>query len=296
MIFYLLFILIGFAQDGGTPAVSDYCQKAIGGETSSSQEAKQDAKSNSRSKLSEAEIKGLASMCGKAQVLENCKSVKGELIFHIDKEAARPKGKRILVFSNIHGDEIPATILAKKWLARLAQIEPRNHWRIVPVLNPDGTAAKTRTNSRGVDLNRNFPTKDWNTAAQVNWKSLTAANSRRYPGPSGGSEPETQCAIHHIEDYHADLVVSIHSPLGVLDFDGPKYNFPRFKGGIKWVALGNFPGSLGRYMWKDRNQPVLTIELREKFQETQEEIDQLQDIIGKLALEIVNNPPGNRVK
>jgi hypothetical protein len=58
--------------------------------------------------------------------------------------------------------------------------------------------------------------------------------------------------------------------------------FPAYRD-LPWRALGNFPGSLGRFMWKDRQVPVLTIELGT------ERVDaaKLQDIVGSFAIEAV---------
>jgi hypothetical protein len=173
--------------------------------------------------------------------------------------------------------------MAVDWAERLIQlhdkkIEPRNTWRVVPMLNPDGLHAKTRMNSNGVDLNRNFPTKDWPTQATSFWKVQSHSDPRRFPGKEAASETETRCAIQHIQDFHPDFVVSVHTPYRVLDFDGPKVSFPHYKD-LPWRALGNFPGSLGRYMWRDGQVPVLTIELGHQMIDSA----QLQDIIGTFA-------------
>ena len=37
----------------------------------------------------------------------------------------------------------------------------------IPCLNPDGMSKNTRTNSNGVDLNRNFPTKNWGRTKEI---------------------------------------------------------------------------------------------------------------------------------
>ncbi|MGZ3798361.1 MAG: M14 family zinc carboxypeptidase, partial [Pseudobdellovibrionaceae bacterium] len=155
-------------------------------------------------------------------------------------------------------------------------------WRVVPVLNPDGVEAKTRTNAHNIDLNRNFPTKDWEQQAKIYWQKQTKSNPRRNPGDTAGSEVETKCALKHLEEFKPDFIVSVHTPLKVLDFDGPKVAFPKYDY-LPWKSLGHFPGSLGRYMWFERRTPVLTTELREDLPATLAPLEKLQDVIGTLV-------------
>lgn len=226
----------------------------------------------------------LKAACAKAAVLESCKSVQGEAIFHYERTGSSPENNsmRILVFSLIHGDETHAGVVGRFWMERLESIQPNNHWRVIPVLNPDGVKAKSRVNANKVDLNRNFPTKDWDQKAIQSWEKSSHRNLRRFPGPSAGSEPETQCAVKHIEDFKPQFVVSIHTPLKVLDFDGPKLAPPKFDL-LPWKSLGHFPGSLGRFLWHERSTPVLTMELAAKIPKDLKPFEQLQDIIGRLA-------------
>lgn len=225
----------------------------------------------------------LRQACEKVKVDDLCVSVEGRPIFHYDKESKEAGAKRILVFSLIHGDETPAGTVGRYWMERLQDIDPRNTWRVVPVLNPDGVKAKTRTNANNIDVNRNFPTRDWTELAQTYWKKSTSSNPRRFPGKEGGSEPETKCAMKHIEDFKPDFIVSVHTPLKVLDFDGPKVSPPPKFDYLPWKSLGHMPGSLGRYMWFERQTPVLTMELKENLPTTLAPFEQLQDIIGTLV-------------
>lgn len=228
----------------------------------------------------------LRKACQSAAVIPACESSKGVKIFHVDKAAiaTEKQPRKILVFSLIHGDEFPSGSVSRSWIERLVTIEPRNHWRVIPILNPDGLKNKTRYNANGVDVNRNFPTKDWEENAIKYWEKETKKDKRRFPGTKAGSEKETQCAMAQIDDFKPDLILSIHTPYGVLDFDGPKIRPPAFPG-IPWKNLGNYPGSLGRYMWVDRSKPTLTIELHDKgVVEKLEKFDKLQDITGDIAI------------
>ena len=68
-----------------------------------------------------------------------------------------PSAKRtVLVIGCIHGDECAGIPIAKR-LERLTPPRGVDLW-VVPNLNPDGYARRTRRNASGVDLNRNF---DW---------------------------------------------------------------------------------------------------------------------------------------
>jgi protein MpaA len=128
-------------------------------------------------------------------------------------------------------------------------------------------------------LNRNFPTKDWPEEAMKYWEKQGHSDARRFPGDGAGSEPETKCAIAEIKDFKPDFIVSVHTPYHVLDFDGPRIGFPPYRD-LPWRALGNFPGSLGRYMWRDYQVPVLTVELGTSMVDAA----RLQDIVGSFAI------------
>ncbi|MBP6600040.1 MAG: DUF2817 domain-containing protein [Giesbergeria sp.] len=183
------------------------------------------------------------------------------------KTAASPAAKplRVLVIGAIHGDELTSAALALQWIALAEAAQPSHqavHWRFIPVLNPDGFLAKkpSRVNARGVDLNRNFHTPEWHRDAPVYWEKRTRKDPRRWPGPAPLSEPETQFLHQQMDQFGPQLVVSIHAPYGVLDFDGP-HEPPQRLGKLRLDRVGVFPGSLGHYGGVQQGMPVVTIEL-----------------------------------
>lgn len=223
----------------------------------------------------------LEGFCQRAARLPACASTEGRPILHVDALSTDVGSKRILVLGLIHGDEPLSGEMALEWEARLQKLpHQRNSWRTIPLLNPDGLKRKTRMNANGVDLNRNFPTKDWDDAAMTFWKKTSRQDPRRFPGKSAASEAETKCVLAQIRDFKPDFVVSVHTPYRVLDFDGPKMTFPHYKE-LPWRALGNFPGSLGRLMWKDYQVPVLTVELGSNMVDAA----RLQDVVGGFAID-----------
>jgi hypothetical protein len=139
---------------------------------------------------------------------------------------------------------------------------PAVHWRFIPALNPDGLFAKPakRVNARGVDLNRNFPTPNWARDSRIYWEKRTGKDPRRWPGSQALSEPEARFLFEQMGSFKPNLIVSIHAPYGVLDFDGPSVP-PSKLGRLYLDQVGIFPGSLGNYGGVHKGIPVVTIEL-----------------------------------
>lgn len=170
---------------------------------------------------------------------------------------------KVLMIGGIHGDEYSSVSIVFKWMGTLEKYHSGLfHWRVVPLLNPDGLLQKKsrRTNANGVDLNRNFLTDYWYQRSKHYWVSRTGRNERRYPGKHPLSEPESRWLAGEIAVFKPDVIVAIHAPYGVLDFDGPKTP-PERLGNLHLNLLGTYPGSLGNYAGVERDIPVLTIEL-----------------------------------
>lgn len=178
-------------------------------------------------------------------------------------EGKKPLG-RVLIMGGIHGDEYSSVSLMFRWLEKLNRHHSGLfHWQVIPVMNPDGLLSKpkaTRQNGQGVDLNRNFPTPDWQELAQKYWVERTYENPRRYPGPKANSEPETRWFIEQVRAFQPDAIVAVHAPHHLVDFDGP-HTPPVQLGKLKLRRLGTYPGSLGNYGGSTLDIPVVTVEL-----------------------------------
>lgn len=193
------------------------------------------------------------------------RSVRGRALWGKDVPAEEAQLK-VMVVGGIHGDEMSSVSLVFHWLA-LAQSPPADMplsitWRFITALNPDGlfSVPARRVNANGVDLNRNFPTPNWVRDAHKYWEVRTRKDPRRWPGRKPLSEPESQFLHQQFGSFKPDLIVSVHAPYGVLDFDGPAVP-PSRLGRLYLDQVGIFPGSLGNFGGVHKGVPVVTIEL-----------------------------------
>ncbi|MDP3971739.1 MAG: DUF2817 domain-containing protein [Candidatus Nanopelagicales bacterium] len=145
------------------------------------------------------------------------RSVQGREI--VANAVGDPGARKVLVvIGSMHGTELGGVKVARRVMKAGAPAGTRI-W-VVPNLNPDGARTRTRTNARGVDLNRNAPDL---------WR--TGPRDLVYPGPSAASEPETQAMMSFLGDVRPDLVLSFHQALNGVDSYGNKD--PRL---IKWLG------------------------------------------------------------
>lgn len=164
--------------------------------------------------------------------------------------------KNVLIIGTTHGEEPQGCNILKLYLAE--KITPKNNLFIIPCLNPDGYKLNSRTNANGVDLNRNFPTKNW---------KLTEKNEF-FGGVKPASEIETRFMIDVIENIKPDVILSIHAPFKIVNYDGPaKEVSEQIAKIINYPVQSDIgyptPGSFGTYCGVERNIPTITLELGE---------------------------------
>jgi murein peptide amidase A len=107
------------------------------------------------------------------------RSEQGRPIYAI--HVGNPRGQPVLVVGCIHGTECAGIPIIRA----LARVHTDLDLWLIPDLNPDGYAAGTRQNGRGVDLNRN-----WSSG----WPGGGRPWDTYYPGPRPFSERETRIA------------------------------------------------------------------------------------------------------
>src|SRR4051812_5132193 len=113
---------------------------------------------------------------------------------------------RLLVFGMVHGNEPAGRAIARR-LAATAPPPGLDVW-VVEDLNPDGLAARTRQNGRGVDLNRNFGYR---------WRHVDRPGGTYWSGRGPLSERESRVARALILRVRPTVTVWYHQHLDVVD-------------------------------------------------------------------------------
>ncbi len=168
--------------------------------------------------------------------------------------------RRVYLIAGIHGTEQEGLqnidLIRRELLS--GEIAGRTTVRLVEDMNPDGSEAGTRHNTAGIDLNRNWPAKNFKPAKDR--------------GPEPLSEPETRAVHDDLLAFDPHIVVVLHSTAEgpFVNFDGPGLGFAdAFNAAAKasderWRVVADMgyptPGSLGTFVGIDRGVPILTIE------------------------------------
>jgi protein MpaA len=156
--------------------------------------------------------------------------------------------REALVVGCIHGNETAGISVARK-LEPGSPVAGVDLW-IVPDLNPDGVAARTRQNADGVDLNRNFP---WR------WRPLGPRGTQQYAGSRPLSEPEPRIAHTLILRLRPAITIWFHQPLGLVDESGGSPAVERRFARVARLPLRRltrYPGSAAS--WQDARLPRTT--------------------------------------
>ena len=162
----------------------------------------------------------------------------------------------VLIIGVFHGDEPQGKYLIERYLEN----KKNTKLAFIPELNPDGRILGVRTNSNGVDLNRNFPTKNW----------ILSQKDEFYGGDAPASEIETKFLINVIEEIKPKLILTLHAPFKIVNYDGNALavaemiseimNYPVQKD-IGYMT----PGSFGTWAGIEKGIPTITLELDEKI-------------------------------
>ena len=166
----------------------------------------------------------------------------------------------ILLFAGIHGDERTTVVVMRRFVEYVShQPQSSSTLVVVPLANPDGYAADTRVNARGVDLNRNFPA--------TNFKPSRI--SRYANGSAPLCEPESRALFDLVQRLKPARILSLHAIQRSKhgnNYDGPaKEIADRMATQNHYNVLDTIgyatPGSFGSWAGIDQQIPTITLEL-----------------------------------
>jgi len=161
--------------------------------------------------------------------------------------------RKILVIGVFHGDEPQGEYFINSYLAKNPKAG-KNSIYFIPRLNFNNV----RQNINAVDLNRNFPTKNW----------VLGEKNDYFGGDKPNSEIETRFLVDLINDNKFDAIITIHSPYKTVNYDGPAQQLAdKISEIIGYPTSSDIgyptPGSFGTYCGVERKIPTITIEIDE---------------------------------
>ena len=158
--------------------------------------------------------------------------------------------RTVLVVGEIHGNETAGRAVVRV-LRGTAPPQGVQVWTVAS-LNPDGERAGTRQNARGVDLNRNFPTR---------WLPNGRPGDLFYPGPRAASEPETRALMRLVNTLHPDVTIHYHQAMNLVAL--PRQRKSRMiarayarRTSMRLARLPNYRGTASG--WQTATQPSAT--------------------------------------
>ncbi len=182
--------------------------------------------------------------------------------------------KKLLIIGVFHGDEFQGEYFINSYLKQ-DNTPSKNEIHYIPRLNKNNK----RVNLNNVDLNRNFPTKNW----------VKSKKDDYFGGEEPNSEKETKFLVDLIEKEKYDAIITIHSPYKVINFDGPALELSKEIQKFLGYKITNdigypTPGSFGTYCGIERNIPTITIEIDEE-----ENLEELNSKFSKLFKYLENS-------
>jgi Zinc carboxypeptidase/N-acetylmuramoyl-L-alanine amidase len=148
---------------------------------------------------------------------------------------SRRARRKVLVVGEIHGSELAGRAVTRR-LRRARPPRGVELW-IVDDLNPDGVAARTRQNARGVDLNRNFPHR---------WRAHGKPFDTFHAGPRPLSEPESRAWARLVRRIRPRVTIYYHQALRLVTRTGGDAKLERLyarRVGLRHRRLGFLPGT-----------------------------------------------------
>ena len=183
----------------------------------------------------------------------------------MNKEDIKQFGNKlssVIVIGCFHGDEPQGKFLIEEYL----NSHTETNILFIPCLNKYGYEHNIRTNGNGVDLNRNFPTE--------NWEKTEKQDNSFFGGNTPASETETQFIIDIIEKNKPKLILTLHAPYKVVNYDGDAKEISEKISDIIGYPVEESigyptPGSFGTWAGIERNIPTVTLELDEEVNVTE---------------------------
>ena len=171
---------------------------------------------------------------------------------------------KVLIIAAIHGEEPETCVALSRAYRSLLPEQLSPNVASILCANPDGIQMGTRGNAKGVDLNRNFPTGNWQPEPTTcRWFVEDSDEIPIETGVFAGSEVETQALVKLIEQHSPETIIALHGPLACVDDpeDSTAGRWIAKQTGLPLVPNVGYetPGSLGTWC-AERDIPIITWE------------------------------------
>jgi protein MpaA len=186
----------------------------------------------------------------------------------------------VLFIANMEGNEQNSANLLDQWIpnvdANPGKIPAGRTLVIIPKINPDGYAADTRLNASGIDLNRNFPSNNWQTQVTEPLGNNVVTNDG---GMTPLSAPESQALAAYTTANRPRLTMTMHSHGAIVEANDAGDSDAL---GVRYAALADY-------------KPIPTYKIGSFFaySTTGAYEDWMKDKLGLPALEVELESPTN---